>query len=112
MATLATGDGRIDLARAEDFDLGRARVRPSLLEIAYGNTSQLVEPRVMQMLVALHRGSAGAISREDLIGNCWSGLAVSDDAITQCVSKLRRALANVPDVQVVSVPRVGYRLIA
>jgi serine/threonine-protein kinase len=109
MATLATGDRQIDLARAEDFDLGPARVRPPLLQIVSGNSSQLVEPRVMQMLVALHRAQGAPLARNELIELCWGGLAVSDDAITQCVSKLRRALACA-GISVVSVPRVGYRL--
>jgi tetratricopeptide (TPR) repeat protein len=51
------------------------------------------------------------VTRDQLIDVCWGGLAISDDAITQCLSKLRRALANVPGVSVATVPRVGYRLL-
>jgi DNA-binding winged helix-turn-helix (wHTH) protein len=109
-SSVEAGDRRIDLARVEDFGLGCARIRPSLLEIGAGDRTEVVEPRVMQMLVALHRANGAPVSREDLIADCWGGLAVSDDAITQCVSKLRRSLAAVPGVQVASVPRVGYRL--
>jgi TolB-like protein len=101
---------RIDLIRAGEFRLGTAQVRPSLLEIQCGSTTQPVERRVMQMLVALHAARGAPVSRDALIDECWSGLAVSDDAINQCVSKLRRALALVPEVEVTSVPRVGYRL--
>jgi TolB-like protein len=108
--SLLRGDCRIDLAHATDFSLGAARVRPSLLEISVGSRAELVEPRVMQLLVALRRASGAPVSRPDLIATCWNGLAISDDAITQCVSKLRRALASVPEAQVENVPRVGYRL--
>ena len=101
----------IDLARVEDFDVGAARVRPSILEIRTSSGTQQVEPRVMQALVALHRSAGAPLTRDELIEVCWAGLAVSDDAITQCLSKLRRALADVPGVTVASVPRVGYRLV-
>ncbi len=104
-------ESRIDLATAEPFRLGAIEVRPPFLQIAGGSVSQLLEPRVMQMLVALHHANGSPLSRDQLIDNCWGGLTVSDDAITQCVSKLRRALASVPDVRIESVPRVGYRLV-
>ena len=64
----------------------------------------------MQMLVALHRAGGRTVTKQQLIASCWDGLAVSDDAITQCIWKLRRALARVPEAQVSSVPRLGYRL--
>jgi DNA-binding winged helix-turn-helix (wHTH) protein/tetratricopeptide (TPR) repeat protein len=109
--SVEAGERRINLARVEDFDLGSARVRPSLLEISNGDLTELAEPRVMQMLIALHRARGTPVSREELIDLCWGGLAISDDAITQCVSKLRRALAAVAGVTVSSVPRIGYRLV-
>lgn len=113
MATaIEPGDRRIDLARVDAFRLGAATVCPAFLEIRCGSNTEVVEPRVMQMLVALHRAAGAPVSRDDLIAECWGGLSVSDDAITQCVSKLRRSLPKAPDVQVLSVPRVGYRLIA
>lgn len=105
-------DHQIDLVRAGEFRLGSAEVQPGLLQIRHNGSAQLVEPRVMQMLVALHRANGGPVSRDDLIADCWGGLAVSDDAITQCVSKLRRALSGIAGVEVASVPRVGYRLAA
>ena len=110
---MASGPGldRVDLAHAPDFALGAATVRPSLLTIDNAAQHHMLEPRVMQMLVALHRANGAPLSRDDLIGECWGGLSISDDAITQCVSKLRRALEAVPGVSVVAVPRVGYRLI-
>jgi tetratricopeptide (TPR) repeat protein/biotin operon repressor len=102
---------RIDLAHAPDFDLCGNQVRPAILEIGGPHGTELLEPRVMQMLVALHRAKGAPVSRDDLVAECWGGLAISDDAITQCVSKLRRSLAEFRGIQVMSVPRVGYRLV-
>ncbi len=111
MATaLSGGARRIDLTSIADFDVGAGRVRPALLQICCGTHALSTEPRMMQMLVALHRARGVPVGREELIELCWGGLAVSDDAINQCVSKLRRAISNIPDVEIVSVPRLGYRL--
>jgi serine/threonine-protein kinase len=112
MATaVAPGDRQVDLARIEGFRLGAAEVFPSLLEIRCGTSTQVVERRVMQMLVALHRAHGDPVSRDELIARCWGGLAVSDDAITQCASKLRRALHAIEGVEIASVPRIGYRIV-
>jgi DNA-binding winged helix-turn-helix (wHTH) protein/tetratricopeptide (TPR) repeat protein len=107
---VASADDRIDVAHAQDFCLGPALVRASLLEIQFGNRKETVERRVMQLLVALIRAGGAPVSRDELIECCWGGLIVSDDAINQSVSKLRRALAGIPGVTVTSVPRVGYRI--
>ena len=111
MATaLSGGARRIDLTCIADFDVGAGQVRPALLRISLGTHALSTEPRMMQMLVALHRARGVPVGREELIELCWGSLAVSDDAINQCVSKLRRAISNIPDVEIVSVPRLGYRL--
>ncbi|MCH8617479.1 winged helix-turn-helix domain-containing protein [Sphingomonas sp. SM33] len=109
--SVASGNERIDLARSRDFDLGAAHVRPSLLEIRFGGRTEVVEPRVMQLLVALVRAGGAPVSRDELIETCWGGLIVSDDAVNQSVSKLRRAVAGIQGVTVTSVPRVGYRIV-
>lgn len=106
-AALASGDRRIDLSGVSEFQLGAARVCPALLQIRCDANTEAMEPRVMQMLVSLHRARGAPVARDDLIALCWGGFAVSDDAINQCVPKLRRALASVTDLQVLSVPRVG-----
>ena len=111
MAELDSASRRIDAARVEKFVVGPACVDPPRLEIWGPNGTQIVERRVMQLLIALHRAAGHPVSRDELIESCWAGLAVSDDAITQCVSKLRRALAEVPGVTVSSIPRVGYRMV-
>jgi hypothetical protein len=45
----------INLAHEPDFRLGVLLVRPSRREIGEGQTRELLEPRMMQALVALAR---------------------------------------------------------
>src|SRR5947209_2696689 len=93
-------DQGIDLAEPEAFSLGTARVCPSLLRIVADGQTIAVDRRVMQMLVVLHRAAGATVTKEQLIAECWSGLAVSDDAITQCASRLRRALSGAAGVRI------------
>ena len=102
----------IDLAREADFSLGPARVRPSLSEvIADGHTIRL-QPRVMQVLVALVRAEGEVVSRDELLASCWGGLAIGDDSINRCISRLRRlAEEEAPgSFAIETLARIGYRL--
>jgi adenylate cyclase len=104
---------RVDLAHAAEFTLGTMLlVRPSSCEVVIAGKALVLQPRVMQVLVALYRGRGEVLSREDLVESCWEGLSVSKDAINRCISQLRR-LAEQGESQaftIDTVPRVGYRL--
>src|ERR1700744_6625734 len=80
----------IDLARVEDFDLGASRVSPSTREVLRGSDREILEPRVMQVLVALFQADGRAVSRDELIVRCWEGRIVGEDAINRAIGRLRR----------------------
>lgn len=103
----------IDLAHCDDFDLGAAAVRPSSRELISVNGAVTVEPKVMQVLVALARSGGRVVSRDDLVEQCWSGRIVGDDAINRIIGKLRRAAAAAgPETfRIETVTRTGYRLV-
>lgn len=87
-------------------------IKPGLREIASHGWAKTVEPRVMQVLVALARARGGVVSRDALVAACWEGRAVSEDAIYRCVAQLRRVLEE-GDLacKLETVARVGYRLV-
>jgi len=112
-AATARSTERIDLARESDFALGTAQVRPSACEVdARGETVRL-QPRVMQVLVALARADGGIISRDALVESCWGGLAVGEDAINRCIQRLRRlSETEAPGSYTIeTLPRIGYRMV-
>lgn len=101
----------IDLAHLRRFRIGTVEVRPASREVVRENQREVLEPRVMQVLVALARARGEILSRDDLIAACWDGRAVSDDAINRVISRLR-ALARVfESFQVETIVKVGYRLV-
>lgn len=101
---------RVDLAREPDFALGGATVRPSSREIVFDGARETVEPRVMQVLVALARRPGEVVSRDALIQQCWEGRIVGEDAINRCLAKVRRLTERMQGVMLETIPRVGYRL--
>lgn len=96
------------------FMVGDFRVEPSGLRIVGNGQTHRLEPRGMQLLAYLAAHSGRVISRTELEDQVWQGRIVGDDALTNSISKLRRALHDSPrKPQVIeTVPKTGYRLIA
>jgi DNA-binding winged helix-turn-helix (wHTH) protein len=67
----------IDLAGEPDFALGSLKLRPSTREVVYGEAGEIVEPRLMQVLVVLARRRDHVVARDVLVEMCWGGRAVS-----------------------------------
>jgi TolB-like protein len=100
----------IDLAHEQPFPLAELEVRPATLEVLAAGRREVLEPRVMQVLVALAGHHGEVVSRDDLIQSCWGGRIVGEDAINRCISRLRRLGRTNGAFDVETVPRVGYRL--
>ncbi|HEX8569887.1 MAG TPA: winged helix-turn-helix domain-containing protein [Caulobacteraceae bacterium] len=101
---------RVDLALAGPFSLGSLRVHPIALEVHGPEGVQTLEPRVMQVLVALHQARGEPVSRDDLCELCWEGRIVGEDALNRCIGRLRKALAAEPRAAIDTIPKIGYRL--
>ncbi len=104
----------MELAREPNFRLGGLEVRPSTREIVFATGREVLEPRVMAVLVVLARARGEVVTREDLTAACWQGRVVSDDAINRVISRIRRAsdLAGGADFTLETITKVGYRLVA
>lgn len=103
----------IDLANESRFKISGVSIDPAACRLGEESAGVRVEPRVMQVLVALWKSKGETLSRDDLVEMCWSGRSVSDDAVHRCVGALRKA-TNTFDPQpfvIETLPRVGYRLI-
>jgi DNA-binding winged helix-turn-helix (wHTH) protein len=115
----AAGDQRlrsvlssIDLGHEPDFALGALRVSPSTREVMRAGWTESLEPRVMQVLVALSQVQGRVVSRDDLIARCWEGRVVGEDAINRAIGRLRKLARTDQGASFVieTIPRIGYRL--
>lgn len=110
--TTAEPDKLIRLADCAPFEIGRITVRPSTREIECDSRQELLEPRVMQVLVALIEARGAVVSRDALVARCWTGRVVGDNAIHRVISKLRAVGRQFADgaFEIETIAKVGYRL--
>src|SRR3954468_3817523 len=104
---------RINLAEMPDFDLGGLRVSPAHREVRKDEDRRELEPKVLQVLVALATAESEVVSRDRLIEQCWDGRIVGDEALNRCIVALRHLAKDFsPEpFAIETVPRVGYSLI-
>ena len=101
----------IDLAHVRPFRLGGAEIRPASREVLAGDRRDVLEPLVMQVLVALASARGETLSRDDLIAACWGGRAVTDDALNRVLSRLRALSRESGSFRIETITKVGYRLV-
>ena len=101
----------IDLALQPAFEVAGLEVRPATLEVLAGDRREQLEPRIMQVLVALAHRRGEVVSRDELIATCWGGRVVGDDSINRCIFRLRKLARSLGiGLEIATVPRVGFRL--
>jgi DNA-binding winged helix-turn-helix (wHTH) protein/Flp pilus assembly protein TadD len=102
---------RVRLSERQPFRLGAVEVRPAERAVIGPAGPETIEPRVMQVLVALADDNGAVVSRDTLVERCWEGRIVGDDAIVRVISQLRRlAKATGGAFAIETIARVGYRL--
>ncbi len=113
IAAIALGR-RIDLTRQPDFMVGGAHIRPTACEVVAGGRRTRLQPRIMQVLVALARAGGEPLSREALMEVCWGKVTVGEDALNRCIQRLRRVAETEAGgaFAIETIPRIGYRLLA
>lgn len=106
--------GHVVLAHETPFTIGNLSVDPPTRQISGAGRNETLEPRVMQVLVALFRAEGRILTRDELIAQCWDGRIVSEDAINRTIFRLRQVAGTIGEgsFKIETVTKVGYRLIA
>ncbi|HEX6218108.1 MAG TPA: winged helix-turn-helix domain-containing protein, partial [Sphingomicrobium sp.] len=75
---------------------------------------ETLEPKVMQVLVALARHAGNVVSRDQLVDWCWEGRIVGDDALNRVIGRIRALASGLAEdsFRVETITKVGYRLSA
>jgi DNA-binding winged helix-turn-helix (wHTH) protein len=104
----------VDLPFNGKFSVADWTVEPELNLISDGNRTVHLEPKVMRVLVQLATSPGHVLSKERLIQTVWPDTFVSDDALTRCISVLRREMRDDPHSPryIQTIPKGGYRLVA
>jgi DNA-binding winged helix-turn-helix (wHTH) protein len=103
--------GKVELAHEPPFRLGILEAEPATRQLRTADRSETIEPRVMQVLVALFRAGT-IVTRDELTDRCWDGRVVGDDAINRVLSRIRHIATDLGEgsFSVETITKVGYRL--
>ena len=109
-----TRDEAIEEAPPAALKVGEWRVAPALNQISRAGECVRMEPKAIELLVFLAQCRGEVFSREALLTALWPGVIVGDNALTQVVTKLRKALGDTArePIYIEAISKRGYRLIA
>ena len=105
---------RIEPQSCTALQIGEWRVAPALNQISRGEELVRIEPKAMAVLLHLASRPGEVASRDELLAAVWPGVIVGDNALTQVVIKLRKALGDTArePTYIQAISKKGYRLIA
>jgi len=97
-----------------DFGIGDWLIHPAVNSMERDGETVHLEPKVMQVLVALASEPGEAVTREHLRSAVWPDVFVGEDVLIRAISEIRRAFSDDPREPrtIETIPKVGYRLIA
>lgn len=95
-----------------DFWLGPVLVEPDRLRLSRDGRVVILQPRVMDLLVALASGGGAVVSRQELEAQVWTDAHVGYHALPRAVYEARKALEELSpgEVYLETIPRRGYSL--
>lgn len=89
-------------------------VEPELNRLSRKREKHALEPRLMRLLVLLAQTPQELVSKDNILDIVWGGLSVTDESLSQAISKLRKLLDDNPDapIYIETIRKKGYRLVA
>jgi TolB-like protein/DNA-binding winged helix-turn-helix (wHTH) protein/Tfp pilus assembly protein PilF len=98
----------------QQFLIGDWLFHADLHRLERENEVVKLEPRVAELLLFMAMRPEESISRSNLMDALWPNMVVGDEALSNAVNKLRKALGDDHHnpLFIETIPKVGYRLIA
>jgi DNA-binding winged helix-turn-helix (wHTH) protein len=96
------------------FYFGQWRVDPSSNSLEQADQRRQLEPRAMDVLVALCHSANTVLSTEQLLQQCWGSTAYGDSPVYKTIAQLRRLLDDSPSnpTYIETIRKRGYRAVA
>ena len=97
-----------------DLWIGDWLIEPKLGRVSRAGAVQRVTPRAMAVLVYLAEAGGAVSSRNEILDAVWPGMAVTPDALSQCLVELRKVFGDSPKQPgiIETIPKMGVRLVA
>jgi DNA-binding winged helix-turn-helix (wHTH) protein len=104
----------IDLSSKPIYRFEDVEVDASRCSLKRDGIERRVRQQTFQVLLYLLERRHRLVTKEELIENVWQGMAVTDNALVQCIVDIRRALGD--DSRnprfIKTLPKIGYHFIA
>lgn len=99
---------------ASAFRFADWEVDPSTNSIARGGERKQMEPRVMDVLLALCKRASTVVSTEELLEQCWGTTLHGDNPVHKTIAQLRSLLGDntKAPIYIETIRKRGYRTIA
>ncbi len=96
------------------LSIAGARVEPPLNRVTIGDKTVRIEPKIMDVLLALALRPGEVVSKDELLKIVWNGTYVTEDVLTRAIGELRKLFGDDPGAPRVieTIRKRGYRLIA
>jgi DNA-binding winged helix-turn-helix (wHTH) protein/TolB-like protein/Tfp pilus assembly protein PilF len=111
---VAAPSASADLRARTRLQVGEWSADSESNELRRGTETLRIEPKAMDVLMLLAERVGRVVGREELFSEVWPGVVVGDEALTQTIIKLRKALGDNPrsPTYIETIAKRGYRLIA
>jgi DNA-binding winged helix-turn-helix (wHTH) protein len=101
-------------ASGREFRIGEWQVVPSRRILLQHGREVIPRAKVFDLLLYLLERRDRVVTREELLSALWSGRAIAENSLAQCVIELRKILGD--DARnprfIQTVPKAGYRIVA
>ena len=96
------------------LQIGQWLLTPASNRLVRGDTTHVLRPKLVQLLVCLAEEPGRVFERDELLERVWPGIVVTDDSVTRGISELRKRLGDSADAPryIETIRKGGYRLIA
>jgi DNA-binding winged helix-turn-helix (wHTH) protein len=104
----------LSMTQYKSFEIGGIEIDSAANTLKCADKVVRLEPRLMEVLCRLASRPGEVLSRLELLEGIWRDADTADEALTQAISKIRRALADDPlrPTFIETVSKRGYRMIA
>jgi DNA-binding winged helix-turn-helix (wHTH) protein len=96
------------------FRFGPFELDPATFRLRSLRGDAVLSPRATDLLLMFVQQPARLFTKEEIFRALWPGVAVTDNALTQVISEIRRTLGDTPESAryVQTLARRGYRFVA
>lgn len=104
----------IDLSDQPIYRFEDVEIDASRCSIKRNGQEHYLRQQTFQVLLYLLERRQRLVTKEELIENVWHGIAVTDNALVQCIGDIRRTLGDDPRHPrfIKTFPKLGYHFIA